>query len=150
MVPKQTNLLFFNETNLWLQAGLVTADSIIIDSKSGVSGAGKNNYTFLESWDFYFSGIWLPHLCILFIVHLEELWWRLLPLSGRSAKEANLYTEVSEGIHAYGIAKHRHGKLKHLQHMNDKKRLKFIQGSFEWGWMHSNKMRVYFICSRYD
>jgi N-acetyl-gamma-glutamylphosphate reductase len=29
--------------------------------------------------------------------------------AGRSAKEANLYTEIAEGIHAYGITKHRHG-----------------------------------------
>jgi N-acetyl-gamma-glutamyl-phosphate reductase len=27
---------------------------------------------------------------------------------GRSAKEANLYAEISEGIHAYGITRHRH------------------------------------------
>ncbi len=29
--------------------------------------------------------------------------------AGRSAKEANLYTEIAEGIHAYGITRHRHG-----------------------------------------
>ncbi|KAL9992540.1 putative N-acetyl-gamma-glutamyl-phosphate reductase [Helianthus debilis subsp. tardiflorus] len=28
--------------------------------------------------------------------------------AGRSAKEANLYTEVSEGIFSYGITRHRH------------------------------------------
>jgi N-acetyl-gamma-glutamyl-phosphate reductase len=44
----------------------VAADSIIIDSKSGVTGAG------------------------------------------RTAKEANLFAEVSEGIHAYGVSYHRH------------------------------------------
>jgi N-acetyl-gamma-glutamyl-phosphate reductase len=49
-----------------LKAGLITADDIIIDAKSGTSGAG------------------------------------------RSAKEANLYCEVTEGIHAYGVASHRH------------------------------------------
>ncbi|MEO5374385.1 MAG: N-acetyl-gamma-glutamyl-phosphate reductase [Alphaproteobacteria bacterium] len=49
-----------------LQAGLIAADDIIIDSKSGVSGAG------------------------------------------RAAKEGSLYCEVAEGIHAYGIASHRH------------------------------------------
>lgn len=49
-----------------LKAGLISADDIIIDSKSGVSGAG------------------------------------------REAKQANLYCEVTEGIHAYGIAAHRH------------------------------------------
>jgi N-acetyl-gamma-glutamyl-phosphate reductase len=45
---------------------LIERDDIIIDSKSGVSGAG------------------------------------------RAAKEANLYGEVAEGIHPYGIANHRH------------------------------------------
>lgn len=50
-----------------LEAGLIEADGIIIDAKSGVTGAG------------------------------------------RAAKEANLYGEVSEGIHAYGIGTHRHG-----------------------------------------
>ena len=49
-----------------LDAGAILAEDIIIDAKSGVSGAG------------------------------------------RSAKEANLYCEVAEGIHAYGIAGHRH------------------------------------------
>lgn len=49
-----------------LKQGLILADHIVIDAKSGVSGAG------------------------------------------RSAKEANLFTEVTEGIHAYGIASHRH------------------------------------------
>ena len=49
-----------------LQAGLIEREDIIIDSKSGVSGAG------------------------------------------RAAKEANLFAEVSEGIHAYGVDGHRH------------------------------------------
>ena len=49
-----------------LKAGLIEADDIVIDAKSGTSGAG------------------------------------------RAAKEANLYCEVTEGIHAYGIASHRH------------------------------------------
>jgi len=49
-----------------LAAGLIAPDGIVIDAKSGVSGAG------------------------------------------RAEKQANLYAEVSEGIHAYGIAKHRH------------------------------------------
>ncbi|MBC6440063.1 MAG: N-acetyl-gamma-glutamyl-phosphate reductase [Rhodospirillales bacterium] len=49
-----------------LEEGLIGTDGIIIDAKSGVSGAG------------------------------------------RSPKEGNLHTEVSEGIHAYGIASHRH------------------------------------------
>ncbi|MGE5547661.1 MAG: N-acetyl-gamma-glutamyl-phosphate reductase [Solirubrobacterales bacterium] len=49
-----------------LEVGAILAEDIIIDAKSGVSGAG------------------------------------------RSAKEANLFTEVTEGIHAYGIASHRH------------------------------------------
>jgi N-acetyl-gamma-glutamyl-phosphate reductase len=49
-----------------IEAGMIDADEIIIDAKSGISGAG------------------------------------------RAAKEASLFAEVSEGIHAYGIASHRH------------------------------------------
>jgi N-acetyl-gamma-glutamyl-phosphate reductase len=53
---------------LWplLEDGAVEADDIIIDSKSGMTGAG------------------------------------------RAAKEAMLFSEVSEGVHAYGVAYHRH------------------------------------------
>jgi N-acetyl-gamma-glutamyl-phosphate reductase len=49
-----------------LQAGLIDPDDIIIDSKSGVTGAG------------------------------------------RELRQDSLFAEVSEGIHAYGVAKHRH------------------------------------------
>lgn len=49
-----------------VEAGLIEADGIIIDAKSGVTGAG------------------------------------------RAEKQANLHAEISEGIHAYSIAKHRH------------------------------------------
>ena len=49
-----------------IEAGLIEAGEIIIDAKSGVSGAG------------------------------------------RGTKETNLFAEVSEGIHAYGVATHRH------------------------------------------
>jgi N-acetyl-gamma-glutamyl-phosphate reductase len=49
-----------------LEAGLIAADDIVIDAKSGVSGAG------------------------------------------RAAKESSLFAEVAEGIHAYGVASHRH------------------------------------------
>lgn len=49
-----------------VQAGLIDPDDIVIDAKSGVSGAG------------------------------------------RAAKEGSLYAEVAEGIHAYGVAGHRH------------------------------------------
>lgn len=49
-----------------VEAGLIDADDIVIDAKSGVTGAG------------------------------------------RAAKEANLFAEVSEGIHAYGVGRHRH------------------------------------------
>jgi len=49
-----------------LQTGRIAAEDIIIDAKSGVSGAG------------------------------------------RDAKQANLYAEVSEGVHAYAVASHRH------------------------------------------
>ncbi len=50
-----------------LEAGQVAAEEIIIDAKSGVSGAG------------------------------------------RALREDNLFAEVAEGVHAYGIAAHRHG-----------------------------------------
>jgi N-acetyl-gamma-glutamyl-phosphate reductase len=49
-----------------LEAGQIDAGDIVIDAKSGITGAG------------------------------------------RGAKEANLFAEVSEGIHAYAIARHRH------------------------------------------
>lgn len=49
-----------------LEAGAIEPDDIVIDAKSGVTGAG------------------------------------------RAAKEANLFTEVSEGFHAYGVGHHRH------------------------------------------
>ena len=49
-----------------LEADLIELDPIVIDAKSGVSGAG------------------------------------------RAAKEASLHTEVSEGLHAYGVSNHRH------------------------------------------
>jgi len=49
-----------------LEAGLIQADDIVIDSKSGVSGAG------------------------------------------RSLKEESLFAEVAEGMHAYGVGRHRH------------------------------------------
>lgn len=49
-----------------LKAGVVDPDHIVIDSKTGMSGAG------------------------------------------RAAREEMLFSEVSEGIHAYGVGKHRH------------------------------------------
>ena len=49
-----------------VRAKVIDADGIIIDAKSGVSGAG------------------------------------------RAVKEANLFTEVAEGVHPYAIASHRH------------------------------------------
>ncbi|GBG60475.1 hypothetical protein CBR_g5649 [Chara braunii] len=49
-----------------LRDGLISSEGIVIDAKSGVSGAG------------------------------------------RSAKESNLYSEVAEGMYAYGITNHRH------------------------------------------
>jgi len=50
-----------------LKARLIDPTRIIIDAKSGVSGAG------------------------------------------RAARESSLFTEISEGFHAYGVATHRHG-----------------------------------------
>ena len=49
-----------------VEAGSIEVDDIVIDAKSGVSGAG------------------------------------------RDAKQGSLYGEVSEGMHAYGVASHRH------------------------------------------
>ena len=49
-----------------LKGGHVSPDGIVIDAKSGVTGAG------------------------------------------RAPKEGTLFTEVSEGFHAYGVAGHRH------------------------------------------
>lgn len=49
-----------------LEAGVIDKDRIIIDAKSGVSGAG------------------------------------------RAEKQANLFSEVSEAVHAYGVGRHRH------------------------------------------
>ena len=49
-----------------IEAGMIATDDIIIDAKSGVSGAG------------------------------------------RAAKEAMLFAEVGEGVHAYAVASHRH------------------------------------------
>lgn len=49
-----------------IEAGAIDPDEIVIDAKSGVTGAG------------------------------------------RAAKEANLFCEVSEGFHAYGVGHHRH------------------------------------------
>lgn len=49
-----------------IEAGQISTDDLIIDAKSGVSGAG------------------------------------------RDAKQSSLYAEVTEGIHAYGVASHRH------------------------------------------
>jgi len=49
-----------------LEAGKIEGEDIIIDAKSGVTGAG------------------------------------------RDAKQQNLFAEVAEGVHAYGIASHRH------------------------------------------
>jgi N-acetyl-gamma-glutamyl-phosphate reductase len=48
------------------ERGLIDVDDIVIDAKSGVSGAG------------------------------------------RAAKESSLFAEVAEGVHAYGVAAHRH------------------------------------------
>lgn len=49
-----------------LRAGAISAEGILIDAKSGVSGAG------------------------------------------RAAKEANLFCEVADGMHSYGVGSHRH------------------------------------------
>ena len=35
----------------------------------------------------------------------------LVYCAGRGAKEANLYTEIAEGLYSYGITRHRHGNF---------------------------------------
>lgn len=37
-------------------------------------------------------------------------YWDMVHYIGRGAKEANLYAEIAEGIHCYGMTRHRHGK----------------------------------------
>ena len=55
--------------------------------------------------------------------------------AGRGAKEANLYTEIAEGIHSYGITGHRHGKcffsLSHVYVVKKNFHLEFVE-SFLW------------------
>lgn len=36
--------------------------------------------------------------------------------SGRGAKEANLYSEIAEGISSYGVTRHRHGMSQNNYH----------------------------------
>lgn len=84
--------------SLLLQSNLIEVRNIIIDSKSGVSGAGLYFFVTFPSHDshlYYFSSS----------NQLLELY-----LEGRAAKEANLFTEIAEGIHSYGITRHRHGQ----------------------------------------
>lgn len=45
------------------------------------------------------------------------LLYYVVVFEGRGAKEANLYTEVAEGIHCYGITKHRHGTDFHMYYI---------------------------------
>lgn len=35
----------------------------------------------------------------------SDFWY----IAGRGAKEANLYSEIAEGIYSYGVTRHRHG-----------------------------------------
>ena len=50
-------------------------------------------------------------LSSIFLVHCFTAFCYLVHHTGRGAKEANLYTEVAEGIYSYGITRHRHGKI---------------------------------------
>jgi hypothetical protein len=79
-----------------LQAKLIKLNNIIIDAKSGVSGAG----------------LYLVEITKLFSISsgtINDLVSKISIFVGRGAKEANLYTEIAEGIHAYGVTSHRHG-----------------------------------------
>lgn len=51
---------------------------------------------------------------ILSISLLFEIWmlfYYLVLIAGRSAKENLLFTEVTEGMNSYGVTRHRHGKF---------------------------------------
>jgi N-acetyl-gamma-glutamylphosphate reductase len=39
------------------------------------------------------------------------LFYYLVFIAGRSAKENLLFTEVTEGMNSYGVTRHRHGKF---------------------------------------
>lgn len=39
------------------------------------------------------------------------LFYYLVLIAGRSAKENLLFTEVTEGMNSYGVTRHRHGKF---------------------------------------
>lgn len=88
------------------QANLIEYKNIIIDSKSGVSGAGldfsRASYILIRTP----SNVFCTFTCINFVSHF----WCLVHCAGRGAKVANLYTELTEGIMSYGVTGHRHGE----------------------------------------
>lgn len=95
-----------------MQAHLIELRNIIVDAKSGVSGAGSQAHTLIA----YLHVTDMQHHVQLCMVVLFEKLLNLDTSAGRGAKEANLYTEIAEGIHSYGITKHRHGTFSYLLH----------------------------------
>jgi len=83
---------------LFVFAKLIKLTNIIIDAKSGVSGAGSYLFEIIDLFSISAST-------------LNDLVSKTCVILGRGAKEANLYTEIAEGIHAYGITSHRHGNI---------------------------------------
>jgi N-acetyl-gamma-glutamylphosphate reductase len=90
------NLLVFSIPDFALQAKLIKLNNIIIDAKSGVTGAGLYLFEITKLFSIY---SWT----------INDLVSNISIFVGRGAKEANLYTEIAEGIHAYGVTSHRHG-----------------------------------------
>lgn len=69
---------------------------------------GQPNPTIIKI--IHFDPLHIATLEIYLLTSVEEFQKVFLEYAGRSAKEANLYTEVSEGIFSYGITRHRHGQ----------------------------------------
>ncbi|KAF3966388.1 hypothetical protein CMV_009498 [Castanea mollissima] len=69
----------------------VNDDALVNDGSSGVGWGGLKFELGLEGIGF--KGLRQSKGCFF----------------GRGAKEANLYTEIAEGIYSYGITRHRHG-----------------------------------------
>ena len=74
-----------------LRAGLISGGDIIINAKSGTTGAGRAPKEVLI--------LYLSLIPSLFQTHVR---FRLFPV------QAFLYCEVTDGMHAYGVATHRH------------------------------------------
>ncbi|XP_011001180.1 PREDICTED: probable N-acetyl-gamma-glutamyl-phosphate reductase, chloroplastic isoform X1 [Populus euphratica] len=84
-----------------IKANLIEHKNIIVDAKSGVSGAGKKFTAF-----FHISMLVCSSNMFQFL--LASISSVSGNCAGRGAKVANLYTELTEGIMSYGVTRHRH------------------------------------------